>query len=97
LVGGEWRVVFAKAAQKDARNVAAAGLKQKLNELLAILREDPYRSPRPFEKRVGDLAGFYSRRIPAASSRLQNRFCYADGAGSPDVDALRLNKWPRIR
>jgi toxin YoeB len=85
LVGGKWRVVFAKAAQKDARKVAAAGLKEKVDELLAILRDDPYRSPPPFEKLVGDLAGFYSRRI-----NRQHRLVYKIDTAIRTVQVLRM-------
>lgn len=58
-----WKIVFTKQAQNDARKLAAAGLKPKAEGLLAILREDPWRSPPPFEKLLGDLAGACSRRI----------------------------------
>jgi Txe/YoeB family toxin of toxin-antitoxin system len=85
LVTEGWRVVFAKAALKDARNVAAAGLKEKVDELLAILRDDPYRSPPPFEKLVGDLAGFYSRRI-----NRQHRLVYKIDAANRTVQVLRM-------
>ena len=60
---GSWRVVFTKAAQKDAEKLLSAGLKPQAEQLLAILREEPYRSPPPFEKLVGDLSGACSRRI----------------------------------
>jgi Txe/YoeB family toxin of toxin-antitoxin system len=62
-VSDAWRVLFSKAAQKDARKIAEAGLKSKAEELLTLLRDDPFRSPPPFEKLIGDLAGMYSRRI----------------------------------
>ena len=58
-----WAVVFAKQAVKDARNIAAAGLKPKAQGLLDVLRQDPFQNPPPFEKLVGDLEGAYSRRI----------------------------------
>ncbi len=58
-----WRVVYTSHAQKDARRLVAAGLKPKAEYLLRLLQEDPFRSPPPFEKLVGDLAGAYSRRI----------------------------------
>lgn len=58
-----WQVVFAKHAQKDAKKLAAAGLKDKALDLLAILAADPFQNPPPYEKLVGDLAGAYSRRI----------------------------------
>jgi toxin YoeB len=58
-----WRLVFTKQAQKDARKIAQSGLKAQTSRLLDILREDPYRSPPPYEKLVGDLSGAFSRRI----------------------------------
>ncbi|HSH48417.1 MAG TPA: Txe/YoeB family addiction module toxin [Halomonas sp.] len=58
-----WKLVYTKQAQKDARKLASSGLKPKAQELLALIAEDPYRKPPPFEKLVGDLAGAYSRRI----------------------------------
>ena len=58
-----WRLVFTKAAQKDARRLAAAGLKPRAQALLEILGRDPYQTPPPFEKLVGDLSGAFSRRI----------------------------------
>ena len=58
-----WRVVFTKQAQRDARTIAQGGLRGKVEDLLAILRVNPRRTPPPFQKLVGDLAGAYSRRI----------------------------------
>jgi Txe/YoeB family toxin of toxin-antitoxin system len=66
-----WRVVFTKQAQKDAKKLAPSNLKPKAEALLAILREDPYRTPPPYEKLVGDLSGAYSRRI-----NVQHRLVY---------------------
>jgi Txe/YoeB family toxin of toxin-antitoxin system len=66
-----WRVVFTKQAQKDARKIARSGLRGKVEDLLEILRVNPRRSPPPFEKLVGDLAGACSRRI-----NIQHRLVY---------------------
>ena len=66
-----WLLVYTKQALKDAKKLSAAGLKRKAEELLEILREDPFRSPSRFEKLVGDLAGAYSRRI-----NIQHRVVY---------------------
>jgi Txe/YoeB family toxin of toxin-antitoxin system len=66
-----WRLVYTRQAQKDARKLQSSGLKDKAEQLLEILREDPYRSPPPFEKLVGDLSGAYSRRI-----NIQHRLVY---------------------
>jgi len=67
----KWRVVYAKQARKDAKKLAASGLKSKAQELLDILAEDPFQKPPPFEKLVGDLAGAYSRRV-----NIQHRLVY---------------------
>lgn len=58
-----WRLVFTAQAAKDARKLSRSGLKPKAEALLEILRRNPFQSPPPFEKLVGDLAGAYSRRI----------------------------------
>jgi Txe/YoeB family toxin of toxin-antitoxin system len=58
-----WRIVFTPQAAKDARRLRRSGLKPKAEALIEILRGDPFRSPPPFEKLVGDLAGAFSRRI----------------------------------
>ena len=68
-----WTVLFTKQAQKDARKLASAApaLKQKAQNLLELLREDPYKQPPPYEALVGDLRGAYSRRI-----NIQHRLIY---------------------
>ena len=66
-----WKIVFTKQAQKDARKLATVGLKPKAEQLLKVLQVDPFQSPPPFEKLVGDLAGAYSRRI-----NIQHRLVY---------------------
>jgi toxin YoeB len=66
-----WQLVFTKQAQKDANKIKQAGLKPNAERLLQILKEDPYCSPPPYEKLLGDLAGAFSRRI-----NLQHRLVY---------------------
>jgi len=80
-----WRVVFTRHAQRDARKLAAANLKDRCEALLAILAEDPYRTPPRFEKLVGDLAGAYSRRI-----NLQHRLVYQILDDIRTVKVLRM-------
>lgn len=81
----KWRVVYTKQARKDAKKLAASGLKPKARELLDILAEDPFRRPPPFEKLVGDLAGAYSRRI-----NIQHRLIYQVLEEQRVVKVLRL-------
>lgn len=66
-----WQLVYTKQAQKDAKKLAAAGLRPKVEALLEIVRSDPFQTPPRFEKLVGDLAGAYSRRI-----NIQHRLVY---------------------
>ena len=58
-----WKLVYTKQAQKDAKKLAASGLKNKAQLLLEIIKNDPYQKPPPYEKLVGDLSAAYSRRI----------------------------------
>ncbi len=81
----EWRVVFTRAAQKDARKAAAAGLRPRVEALLAVFAADPYQSLPAFEKLVGDLAGAYSRRI-----NLQHRLVYQVLDSERLVKVLRM-------
>ena len=67
----KWRIVYTKQAQKDAQKIAAAGLKEKTERLLRILSANPYQTPPPYEKLIGDLFGAYSRRI-----NIQHRLVY---------------------
>ncbi|TVS18628.1 MAG: Txe/YoeB family addiction module toxin [Gammaproteobacteria bacterium] len=80
-----WRLVFTKQAQKDAKKLASSGLKPKAQELLAILAQDPFQRPPPFEKLVGDLSGAYSRRI-----NIQHRLVYQVLEEEQTAKVLRL-------
>ena len=80
-----WAIVFAKQALKDANKLAASGLKPKAQELLAVLANDPFQNPPPFEKLVGDLAGAYSQRI-----NIQHRIVYEVFLTEKTVRVLRM-------
>jgi len=67
----KWKLLYTKQAQKDARKLASSGLKTKTQEILTILKSDPYKSPPGFEKLLGDLQGASSRRI-----NIQHRIVY---------------------
>ncbi len=81
-----YRLVFTRQARNDARKVAAAGLRTNVERLLQVLREDPYRSPPPFEKLVGDLTGVFSRR-----SNIQHRLVYQVLDHGRIVKVLRMS------
>lgn len=80
-----WKIVYTKHAQKDARKIAESGLKRKAQELLDILKINPFQNPLPYEKLVGDLNGAYSRRI-----NFQHRFVYQVIKEENVVKVLRL-------
>lgn len=80
-----WRLLYTKAAQKDARHLAAAGLRDKAQALLEVLESDPFQTPPPFERLVGDLAGAYSRRI-----NIQHRLVYQVLEDQHIVKVLRM-------
>ncbi|MGZ8227513.1 MAG: Txe/YoeB family addiction module toxin [Methylococcaceae bacterium] len=80
-----WEIVYARQAFKDAKKLAASGLKQKAQVILAILANDPFQNPPPYEKLVGDLAGAYSRRI-----NIQHRVVYEVFVKEKIVRVLRM-------
>jgi Txe/YoeB family toxin of toxin-antitoxin system len=81
-----WRIVFTKQAQKDARKLAAAGLRPRAEKLLQLLAANPFGRPPYFEKLVGDLAGAYSRRIT-----IQRRLVYQVLEKERVVKVLRMS------
>ena len=81
----KWAVVYAKHAVKDAKKLAAAGLKDKAQMLLDVLASDPFQNPPAFEKLVGDLDGAYSRRI-----NIQHRLVYEVFKKERTVRVLRM-------
>ena len=80
-----WQLVFAKHAQKDAQKLVASGLKTKAQELLAIIKTNPFQNPPPYEKLVGDLSGAYSRRI-----NIQHRLVYEVLESDKTIKVLRM-------
>lgn len=80
-----WTLVYTKQAQKDAKKLAASGLKPQAKKLLDILHINPYQTPPRYEKLVGDLNGAYSRRI-----NIQHRIVYQVLESDKTVKILRL-------
>ena len=66
-----WTLVYTTQARRDAKKLARSGLKPQAQKLLDVLADNPYRTPPPCEKLVGDLAGACSRRI-----NIQHRLVY---------------------
>ena len=80
-----WRLLYTKQARKDARKLAAAGLRPQAQTLLDVLQQDPFQSPPSYEKLVGDLQGAFSRRIT-----IQHRLVYQVLAEEHIVKVLRM-------
>jgi len=80
-----WALCFTPQAQKDAKKLKKAGLKEKAVELLEVLKEDPFKNPPPFEKLLGDLNGAYSRRI-----NIQHRLVYQVYSKEHAVKVIRM-------
>ena len=81
----KWQLVFTKQAQKDAKKISDTGLRSKAEQLLDIIRENPYQNPPPFEKLVGDLAGAISRRI-----NIQHRLVYQVFEDQRTIKIIRM-------
>lgn len=80
-----WELRYTNQAKKDAKKLASSGLKNKAQELLEIVSNNPYQNPPPYEKLVGDLAGAYSRRI-----NIQHRLVYQVIEQEKIVKVLRM-------
>ncbi len=80
-----WRVVFTRQARKDAKKIAASSLRPRAEKLIELLREDPFQTPPPYKRLVGDLAGAFSRRI-----NIQHRLVYQVLAEEKTVKVLRM-------
>lgn len=80
-----WKIVYTKQAQKDAKKLASSNLKAQAQTILEILKINPYQNPPPYEKLVGDLAGAYSRRI-----NIQHRIVYQVFEEQKIVKVLRM-------
>ena len=80
-----WQIVYTKQAIKDAKKLSAFGLRKKAESLIEVLRRNPFQTPPPYEKLVGDLAGAYSRRI-----NIQHRLVYQVIKEMRTVKVLRM-------
>lgn len=81
----KWKLYFTKHALKDSRKINEAGLKDNADEIIEILREDPYKSPPKYEKLVGDLKGAYSRRI-----NIKHRIIYQIYDDKKSIKIIRM-------
>ena len=80
-----WVLVYTKQAQKDAKRLTSSNLRDKAQALLDIIQSNPFQTPPPYEKLVGDLEGAYSRRI-----NIQHRLVYEVSEPQQTVKILRM-------
>ena len=80
-----WNVILSKKAVKDAKKLKRSGLKEEAEVLLNILKNNPFNTPPRYEKLVGNLQGFYSRRI-----NIQHRLVYSVDEKHKVVHVLRM-------
>ena len=80
-----WRIVYTAQAQRDSKKLARSGLQSQAQKLLECIKENPYQTPPPYEKLIGDLAGAYSRRIS-----FQHRLIYQIIEDSKTVKVIRM-------
>ncbi|MDD6072925.1 MAG: Txe/YoeB family addiction module toxin [Clostridium sp.] len=86
-----FRIVYEKQAVKDIKNLKSAGLDKKAKELIEIIRNNPFQIPPSYEGLVGNLQGFYSRRI-----NIQQRLVYQVYGESVVVDNVKYDGTVKI-
>jgi len=80
-----WNIVYTRQAKKDAKKLAASDLKSKAQKLLNIISVDPYQTPPPYERLIGDMTGAFSRRI-----NIQHRLVYQVIKNAKTVKVIRM-------
>jgi toxin YoeB len=80
-----WSLIYTKQAQKDAKKVCSSGLRDNVERLLAIIADNPFQNPPPYEKLLGDLSGAFSRRI-----NIQHRLVYQVLSDTRTVKVIRM-------
>ncbi|QKE28244.1 toxin-antitoxin system, toxin component, Txe/YoeB family [Arcobacter acticola] len=86
----EYKILYSKLAQKDAKKLSATNLQNKAKELIETIKKDPFQNPPPYEKLVGNLSGAYSRRI-----NIQHRLVYEVREEDKVLRILRM--WSQYR
>jgi Txe/YoeB family toxin of toxin-antitoxin system len=81
----KWTLIYTKQAQKDAKKVSSSGLRDNVERLLAIISDNPFQNPPPYEKLLGDLSGAFSRRI-----NIQHRIVYQVLSDTRTVKVIRM-------
>ena len=80
-----YNVELSRQSQKDLVNLKQAGLLTATRELVEIIKENPFQTPPPYEKLVGNLSGKYSRRI-----NIKHRMVYSVLEEEKTIIILRM-------
>ncbi len=80
-----YKILFTKQAQKDAKKLSSSNLKKQAEEILEILKKDPFKKYPPYEGLIGDLTGAFSRRI-----NIQHRIVYQVYEKEKIVKVIRM-------
>lgn len=86
-----YRIVYEKQAVKDIKNLKSVGLDKKTKELIEIIRVNPFQTPPIYEALVGNLKGYYSRRI-----NIQHRLVYQVYAEAININQIEYDGTVKI-
>lgn len=80
-----YRIIFSSMAEKDKKLLKQAGLEKKTKDILNLMEKNPFVNPPRYEKLVGNLCGFYSRRI-----NIKHRIVYEVFEKERTIKVLRM-------
>jgi len=80
-----YKIEYHKRALKEIPKLKQSKLDNKAKQLIALLKENPFQNPPPYEKLIGDLKDCYSRRI-----NVQHRLVYKVKEAEKKVQILSM-------
>lgn len=66
-----YKIEYHKKTINEISKLKESKLNTKAKKIIELLKVNPYQTPPPYEKLVGDLQGYYSRRL-----NIQHRLIY---------------------
>ena len=81
----KYKILFSKMASKDKEKLNNAGLEKNYRKILDVMINDPFGYPPSYEKLVGELSGYYSRRI-----NRQHRIVYKVIEEKKEIHIIRM-------
>ncbi len=86
-----YRIIYTKQAVKDIKNLKSCGLDKKAKELIEVMKKNPFQNPPAYEKLVGNLQGYCSRRI-----NIQHRIVFQVIEESPIKEDIEYEGYVKI-